>query len=214
MRQCTLQRDEEDSMAIALFIVGLMVIGVGVVFFVHGDKRIQITFEILDKLGAKTQSAGAFLILVGLILVYLAVAVVPSSSESTDPASLCRSQTGFEDAGAATAGLFPTLPFPAHALSYRSSAVQNGEEYSQQIQVCSPSLSENSIRPFYASMLPQEGWKQSVTFPYGENPTSRCGDPYCWEMGSSPTYYVSLEQVREAWPGPVVLYVLRLVTLP
>ena len=74
-------------MGTALFIIGLLVISVGVVFLIHGDKRIQITIEIIDKLGAKTQSAGAFLVLIGVILVYLSVAVVPSggsSASSTD----------------------------------------------------------------------------------------------------------------------------------
>jgi hypothetical protein len=136
-----------------------------------------------------------------------------TSDGSGDQANPCRSIQEFASASAATGGSdFPELPFPAESLSYHISTTYYGSYSSRLIKVCSPSLTPDDAREFFASNLPNDGWEQSDTFPYKGDPTRSCGDPYCWVQGSSPSYYVSLEQVSGS--GSSALYTLRLGTLP
>jgi hypothetical protein len=86
---------------------------------------------------------------------------------------------------------------------------QEGSYQFQLIGVCSASSSPDAVHTFFVDHLQTAGWIQSSTYPYGGNPTSACGDPYCWVKGTAPDQrYISLEQVPSS--GPPTVYQLRL----
>ncbi len=136
-----------------------------------------------------------------------------TSAVSVGQANACQSVQAFANASSATAGSsFPEIPFPDGSLSYQMSSTYYGTYFSRLVKVCSPSLTADGARTFFASSLPDSGWTQSDTFPYKGDPTRSCGDPYCWVQSSSPSYYVSLEEVSD--DGSSAFYLLRLGTLP
>ena len=57
------------------------------------------------------------------------------------------------------------------------SSTYYGTYFSRLVKVCSPSLTADGARTFFASSLPDSGWTQSDTFPYKGDPTRSCGDP-------------------------------------
>lgn len=146
----------------------------------------------------------------------------PTSSTQSSPTPLpspntntadCSQAPGFGSAGPASAGSnFTDVTFPAGSVSVASSTYT--EVYSFQIiNVCTNNTSTSSVRGFFASGLPGNGWSQSATYPYKGNVSSACGDPYCWrKQYASNIRYVSLESVTAA--GSVVVYSLRLATAP
>jgi hypothetical protein len=83
------------------------------------------------------------------------------------------------------------------------------------IKSCTPNASVNSVRAYYASKLASNGWAQSSILPLNGDPTSVCGDTYCWKQAAVPTRYVSVEvQSGEGNFGSVAVYQLRVFVSP
>lgn len=107
------------------------------------------------------------------------------------------------------------ISYPARAtLASYSEGAGDGvtSSYSfEVVGVCADAISPAGVRSFYSSGLPAKGWVQSATFPYHGDPTSACGDPYCWKMPASggTTLYLSLEDVHAS--GTATLFTLRSV---
>jgi len=136
----------------------------------------------------------------------------PGSSGSTGSFADCAHASGFSSASPADAGSsFPDVAFPDGSVSVAQSPFTDTYHF-QIIKVCTDSSTANAVRSFFASGLPSDGWSHVSYYPYHGDPTSACGDPYCWRMGGSPVRYVSLETVSTN--GSVALYSLRLAISP
>ncbi len=124
----------------------------------------------------------------------------------------CAHAPGFSSAGSADAGSsFPDVQFPDGSVSVAQSPFTDTYKF-QIVKVCTDSTTASAVRSFFASGLPSDGWTQVSHYPYHGDPTSGCGDPYCWRMAGGPVRYVSLEAVSTN--GSVALYSLRLAIAP
>lgn len=138
----------------------------------------------------------------------------PGSSSSGGGGYLdCAHASGFSHALPAGAGPgFADVSFPERSVGVAQSPFTDTYQF-QLINVCTDDSTVGGIRSFFAAHLPVSGWTNVATYPYHGDPTSACGDSFCWRMASSPVHYVSLEQARTA--GSVALDTLRLaVTTP
>ncbi|MGE5333920.1 MAG: hypothetical protein ACM3N4_04405 [Nitrososphaerota archaeon] len=115
----------------------------------------------------------------------------------------------------ATAGAgFSDVSFPPNSLStsITTSHGGSGRFAIRQFDVCSNASGADTIRSFFASGLPNTGWKQASTYPYDGAYQTSCGDPYCWRKGTAPRY-VSLEKVTDRHNG-YITYHVRLALPP
>lgn len=138
----------------------------------------------------------------------------PPTATPPPPVAKCSQVAGFGNAGAASAGVnFTAVPFPSGAVSYVQQKFETNSYQFKLIAACAPSSSASSVRAFYTSNLPSHQFGQSNTFPYHGNPSSACGDPYCWSsLVTEYGRYISLENVKSA--GSVAVYTLRLAIAP
>lgn len=147
----------------------------------------------------------------------------PTASVSTTPAASttastggsfadCAHASGFSSASPADAGSsFPDVQFPDGSVTVAQSPFTDTYKF-QIIKSCTDGSTSAAVRSFFAGGLPSDGWTKVSHYPYHGDPTSGCGDPYCWRMGGSPVRYVSLENVSTN--GSVALYSLRLAIAP
>ena len=138
-------------------------------------------------------------------------ALVVNSPTLAPVPSACRQLSDFIGANTATiTPMFPEdVPFPTASLSYLGDSFTDGSYAYDLVDVCSNGISGDGVRAFFSQTLPQSGWTQSNQFPYQGNPTRACGDPYCWQNSSSPSRFISLEQVQNVRAGATT-YMLRL----
>jgi hypothetical protein len=148
--------------------------------------------------------------------------VTPGGAGSTTPTTggnttiqTCQQVSGFS--GASTVpegGRLSNVPFPANAQSTQAvdTVNQTGLYEVMEFNVCAPNTSPSALHSFYASQFPSMGWAQSSTYPYDGGYQASCGDPYCWEVGSTPEFS-SLENVQAA-SGGYVTYRMRLAFPP
>jgi hypothetical protein len=135
----------------------------------------------------------------------------PATATPPPPVSNCSQVSGFGSAGTASAGaLFTDVVFPANSVGYVKQTFEDHSTQFQIIAVCSNGTDANSVRSLYASNLPSNGWAQTNNYPYHGNPSSSCGDPYCWNAPDG--RWVSLEGVSNA--GSVAVFSLRLALTP
>lgn len=142
----------------------------------------------------------------------LVSATATATATATPVPTACRNISNFIGASTATiTPMFPEdVPFPPASLSYLGQTYSDGPYTYYLVQVCSSGVLADGARAFFARTLPQSGWAQSPYFPYRGNPSSDCGDPYCWQSGGSPARYISLEQAQTVDNGAAATYVLRL----
>jgi hypothetical protein len=140
--------------------------------------------------------------------------VTVSTATSNTETSACGRLSNFIGAGRATViPMFPEdIPFPPNSVSYLGENLTEGQYSYDLVSVCSNCLSANAARAYFSQSLPRAGWTQSALYPYQGDPTRACGDPYCWQQSSSPSRYISLEQVQDVSNGAASTYVLRLAT--
>lgn len=134
------------------------------------------------------------------------------TAPATPVPSACQRLSDFIGAGRATVTpMFPQdVPFPTASLSYLGNTSHDGPYTFYFVRVCSSGLTADGARAFFSQALPSAGWAQSPSFPYHGNPTSDCGDPYCWQSSGSPARYISLEQAQNVGNGAASTYLLRL----
>lgn len=86
------------------------------------------------------------------------------------------------------------------------------------MSACTNNTTVSAVRSYYSTRLPSVGFAQSSKFPYKGDPSSACGDPYCWYQAPAHPVdqngkYVSLESVK-AVSATVVTFTLRLSIAP
>lgn len=130
---------------------------------------------------------------------------------ATPVPSACRKLSNFVGAGNATiTPMYPQdIPFPPASLSYLSQTTHDGPYTFYFVQACSSGISADGVRSFFSQRLPPSGWPQSSYFPYHGDPTSDCGDPYCWQNSGPPAGYISLEQVQSVGNTAASTYLVR-----
>ena len=135
-----------------------------------------------------------------------------ATATATPVPSACQRLSNF--IGAHTATITPMfsrdIAFPPASLSYLGDSFTDGSYRYNLVDVCSSGMTADGVRAFFAQALPQSGWEQSANFPYHGDPSRACGDPYCWQNGSSPGQLISLEQAQTVSNGAATTYVLRL----
>ncbi|HKD75677.1 MAG TPA: hypothetical protein VKB76_09290, partial [Ktedonobacterales bacterium] len=139
-----------------------------------------------------------------------------ATPQPTPQITSCAQISAFAGAGAASVGKhFTDVAFLANSRSFVSTTAEvKGYQY-QVIKVCTPNASVNNVRAYYASKLVSAGWTQSSTFPLNGDPTSACGDAYCWKQGTAPTRYIGVEvQSGEGNFGSVAAYQIRVFVAP
>lgn len=140
--------------------------------------------------------------------------VIVSTMTANPEATACGRISDFIGAGRATIlPMFPEdIPFPPGSVSYLGETLTEGQYSYDLVNVCSNGLTADAARAYFSQSLPRSGWTQSALYPYQGDPTRACGDPYCWQQGSSTPRFISLEQVQNVSNGAASTYVLRLAT--
>jgi hypothetical protein len=115
-----------------------------------------------------------------------------------------------------TGTLFPAVAFPAGSVGYIADQYETSGYQYRIINYCTPNSTVSVIRTHFAAAFPAAGYAQTSTFPLHGNPSSACGDPYCWSFGDAgPQYYAGLEVLSgEGNIGTVVTYDIRLIIPP
>jgi hypothetical protein len=140
------------------------------------------------------------------------------SMTTTTSITSCNQLAAFAGAGAATfaSSLFPAVSFPAGSRGYIADHYEtNGYQY-RILNYCTNGSTVSAIRAHFATAFPAAGYANTSIFPLHGNPSSSCGDPYCWSFGDAgPQYYAGLEVLSgEGNIGSVATYDIRLIIPP
>ncbi len=132
-----------------------------------------------------------------------------TATPSPTPAPAC---SGTANSGGNTLANVP-LP-PGTLLGGGSLGAADGVQYSysfDRISTCTPSSTPASVRGFFATQMPANGWTQTSTFPDGT--AGKCADQYCWtrSTGAKTARYVGLLAVQAQ--GRNTVYVLDVLNL-
>jgi hypothetical protein len=134
------------------------------------------------------------------------------------PIASCSQVSGFGSAGSVSTGAhFSEVGFPANTVGFIKQTFETNNYQFEILSACTKSTTVGNIQAYFATGLPGVGFAKSTTFPYQGNPSSACGDPYCWFNATAhPSFeagrYISLEAVTGI--GSVVTYNLRLSIAP
>jgi hypothetical protein len=129
-------------------------------------------------------------------------------------AANCAATSEFRSAAAASSGGlgFADVPYPAQSVAYQAGSTTNLYGFLK-MRVCTNGATADSVLRALLSDLPAKGWQASKTYPYNEDSTSACGDPYCWRKAAAgDVRYVSLESMSAATGA--VAFTLRFAAAP
>ncbi len=138
-----------------------------------------------------------------------------ATSAGNATAQTCQQISGFSGAGPIPeGGRLSNVPFPTGAESTEAVDTVNQTSLYEVLEfnVCAPNTTTSAVYSFYAGQFPSMGWTQSSTYPYDGGYQASCGDPYCWQVGTTPEFS-SLEIVQASGNG-LVTYRMRLAFPP